>query len=545
MVVSRQQSQPFIATAPAGAGERRIAVVAVVLLSVAFVATLPFARVPLARVGAFIPAYQSALALNDLMTAVLLFGQFATLERRSLAVLAAGYLFTASIAVVHMLTYPGVFAPGGLLGAGPQTTAWLYMFWHGGFPLAVMAYAWLDRANDKPVRRPGTAIVTAGAAVAVIVTGLTLVAVHGHDALPAIMQGDRYTPTMTGVVFTVLVLPFFGLAALWAKPCRSLLDLWLGLVLCAWIFNVALGAAFNAARFDLGFYAGRVYGLLAASFVLAMLLAEMTALYTRSAQRFEAERAERERRLREVESELTHVSRVSELGTMISGLAHEVNQPLTAATNYAIVGRRMIEAGDMATARTILDKLAGQIARAVAITQRIRQFAKKRETELQPENLAEVIDEAVALAIAGPGGRTVNVVVRQHPAPPIPLDRIQIQQVLLNLMRNAIEAMAESATRQIVIAVAPAAGNMVEITVADTGPGLAAEVRARLFQPFVTTKGEGMGIGLSICRSIVESHGGRMWIADDAGGGTVFHFTLPVRAIEAESSAGTPRAKAG
>lgn len=533
MPAPAQSLPPFIATAPAGSAQRRIALVAVLILVAAFGVTLPFVRMPLTRMDAFIPSYESALALNDLMTAVLLFGQVATLERRGLLALAAGYLFTSSIAVVHMLSYPGVFAPAGLLGAGPQTTAWLYMFWHGGFPLAVMAYAWLDRRAIQAPLRVRTAIAAAVTLVAMTVAVLALVAFRGAAALPTIMQGDHYTPTMTAVVFTVVALPIVGLVVLWTKPRRSLLDLWLAVVLCAWTFDIALSAALNAGRFDLGFYAGRIYGLLAASFVLVMLLAEMTALYARSARHYEADRAERERRLRQVEAELTHVSRVNELGHMVSGLAHEVNQPLTAASVFAAASRQYLARGDIENARANLDAIAGQIERTVAITRHIRQFGRRRETELRLEELAGVVDEAVALALAGPGGRTVRIVTRGFPAAPIPLDRIQIQQVLLNLVRNAIEAMAESATREIVIAAALAAGDQIEISVADTGPGLAAEVRAKLFQPFVTTKSEGMGIGLSICRSIVENHGGRMWATENPAGGTVFHFTLPAKMADA------------
>jgi signal transduction histidine kinase len=544
MAVPAQRPRPFIATAPAGPGERQIALVAIALMAAGFLAAVQFLRLPLARIEAFVPAYESALALNDLMTAVLLFGQFAMLQRRSLLVLASAYLFTSSTAVLHMLTFPGAFTPGGLLGGGPQTTPLLYIFWHGGFPLAIIAYAWLARSEGPALRRAGLAIAAAIATVAVVVAGLTVIAVYAAGLVPAPLNGDHYTRAMVSVVYAILALPVVGLAALWMKPRRSLLDLWLSVVLCAWFFDVALSAAFNSGRYDLGFYVGRLYGLLAGSFVLVMLIAEMTMLYARSAQIFEAERAERERRLRQAEAELTHVSRVSELGTMVSGLAHEVNQPLSAATTYATVGQRFLDAGEIDKARSAFEKLAAQIARTVAITQRIRQFGKKREAERRFEDLAGVVEEAVALAVAGPGGKTVRIATRLPPAAPVPLDRIQIQQVLLNLIRNAIEAMAGSARREIVISAAPADGNKVEITVADTGPGLAPEVRERLFQPFVTTKGDGMGIGLSICRSIIESHGGRMWIADNPGGGTVFHFTLPVRLSESEA-AGVSRAKAG
>ncbi len=520
----------FLATSPIGPTERRIAVAWVVFFLVAFTATAPFARVPLGRVHAFIPSYQSALAINDLITAILLFSQFAALKRFGLLVLASGYLFSSAISLAHLLTFPGVFAPSGLFDAGPQTTAWLYMFWHAVFPLSIAAYAWLERRTD--VRAPwhvstAIAIVVGTGAVGVAVVALTLLATVGHAALPAIMQADSYTPAMTGVVFVVWMLPLVALGALAVKRPRSLLDLWLGVVMCAWLLDMALSAVLNAGRYDLGFYAGRIYGLTAASFVLAMFLVETTALYTRLARSFETERSEHARRLREVENELIHVSRVNELGHIASGLAHEVNQPLTAAGNYVAAGLRMADAGDVAKLPGVLEKIGAQVTRASAIVERVRQFARKRETERRSEALIGVIEEAAALALAGTGGRPATLEIRLHAERAAALvDRIQVQQVLLNLIRNAVEAMQGSPRRSITIASAPAGNGMIEISVADTGPGLAPEIRERLFQPFTTTKADGMGIGLSICRAIIEAHGGRMWVEDNPGGGTVFRFTL-------------------
>jgi signal transduction histidine kinase len=277
----------FLSTLPGGAREHRFALAVVAVSAAIFAAAVPFAKVQLAPVWAFIPAYESALIVNDLITAVLLFGQFGFLRSRALLVLASGYLFTAFIAVAHALTFPGVFAPTGLLGAGPQSTAWLYMFWHGGFPLLVLAYALLKDPGHETNRmrgRAGVAIVFSIAVVLVIVCGLTLLATMGQQSLPAIMQGNRYTPAMIGVVSSVSLFSVIALFALWRRRPHTVLDLWLMVVMCAWFFDIALSAVFNAGRFDLGFYAGRIYGLLAASFVLLMLLIENSKLYGRLAE---------------------------------------------------------------------------------------------------------------------------------------------------------------------------------------------------------------------------------------------------------------------
>ncbi|HEV2551072.1 MAG TPA: PAS domain S-box protein [Stellaceae bacterium] len=240
------------------------------------------------------------------------------------------------------------------------------------------------------------------------------------------------------------------------------------------------------------------------------------------------ERQERDRRLQEVQAELIHVSRLSELAQMVSALAHEVNQPLSAITAYLKATSRFLESGDQQKAVAIVERATEQTDRASAIIRRLREFVKKGDVERRAEDLAKVIDEATALAMVGT--KNQGVAVRLQLAaqmPPAIIDKVQIQQVLFNLMRNAIEAMAASEQRELIVATLRQDGGWIEISVADTGPGLAPHVRRNLFQPFVTTKANGMGVGLSICRSIVEAHGGSLRAEDRPGGGTIFHFTVP------------------
>ena len=272
----------FLSTELARRRDIQFALTAVAGSALIFFAVLPFVTMPLARVIAFIPAYESALVLCALITAILLFGQFSFLRSRALLVLASGYLFTAFISFAHTLTFPGVFSQNGLLGAGSQSTAWLYMFWHGGFPLFVIAYSLLDRDRHKaaeteggvPRVGAGIAILASVAGVLALVCGLTVAATAGHAFLPALVQDDRFTVAMNVVVSNVWMLSLLALAALLRRRERTVLDLWLMVVMCAWMFDIALAAVLAEARFDLGWYAGRVYGLLAASFVLAVLLLE-------------------------------------------------------------------------------------------------------------------------------------------------------------------------------------------------------------------------------------------------------------------------------
>jgi len=270
----------FLSTMPASGKDRTAAVAIVVVSALLFACAVPFAGMPLAPVPAFVASYQSALAINDLITAVLLFSQFGVSRSRALLLLASGYLFTAIAAMVHALSFPGLFAPGGLLGAGTQTTVWLYMVWHGGFPLLVLGYAGL-KARDNGMRMhgsPGTAILLSVAAVVVAMTAFTAFVTVGHDFLPVLLKNGHYTPVMLGMVATVWCLSLAALAVLWFRKPHSVLDIWLMVVLCAWLFDIAMSAILNVARFDLGFYLGRIYGLCAASFVLAVLLIDNVGL---------------------------------------------------------------------------------------------------------------------------------------------------------------------------------------------------------------------------------------------------------------------------
>jgi PAS domain S-box-containing protein len=270
----------FLSTMPPTSRDRTIAFAVVGVSAVLFACTVPFAGMPLTPVPAFVASYQSALAVNDLITAVLLFSQFGALRSRALLLLASGYLFTAAAAIVHALTFPGLFTPDGLFSGGPQTTVWLYMAWHGGFPLFVLGYALLkDKDGGARIKGSvGRAILGSVIAVGVAISAVAWIATGEHDALPALLSAGRYTSTMIGVVSAIWSLSLAALLVLWFRRPHTVIDVWLMVVLCAWLFDIALSAIVNVARFDLGFYVGRIYGLCAASFVLAVLLADNAAL---------------------------------------------------------------------------------------------------------------------------------------------------------------------------------------------------------------------------------------------------------------------------
>ena len=271
-----------LSTLPVSPNEHRLAIKVLAVSVLAFLALAPFAKAQLAPVWGFIPVYESWLVFNDFVTAILLYNQFRSFRARSVLVLAGGYLFTAATAIVHALTFPGLFSPHGLLGAGPQTTAWLYMFWHGGFPLFALGYAYLKEAEAKERTAFSSHQVKVGiAGILILVCAIALLTTQGQALLPTIMSGNRYTPTLFVVISSVWLLSLIALIAIWRRRTRSVLDLWLSVVLASWLIDIALSALLNHGRFDLGFYAGRIFGLLAASFVLLVLLVESGMLYAK------------------------------------------------------------------------------------------------------------------------------------------------------------------------------------------------------------------------------------------------------------------------
>jgi two-component system sensor kinase FixL len=248
------------------------------------------------------------------------------------------------------------------------------------------------------------------------------------------------------------------------------------------------------------------------------------------------ERQKTQQRLQDLQAELVYMSRFTALGEMASTLAHELNQPLTAAANYLGGARRLLDGGldaDLAMVRGAIDNAADQALRAGQIIKRLREFVARGESDRQAEHIRKLIEDAAALALVGARQSGAHVSLSFDPAADLVLvDKIQIQQVVHNLMRNALEAMQEVSRRELRVVTRRIDGGMVEVMVADTGPGIAPQIAAKLFQPFMTTKPHGMGVGLSISRTIVEAHGGRLWAEDNPGGGTVFRMTL--RSFEPE-----------
>jgi signal transduction histidine kinase/CheY-like chemotaxis protein len=566
----------LLLTWPAGPAERRPAFVVVLLSLLFFAAAAPFAKLPLKPVWAFIPIYESALIVTDSITALLLFGQFRHSRSRAVLVLGAGYLFSALATVAHGLSFPGLFTPQGLLSAGPQSTAWLYMFWHGGFPLFVVGYGVLRMGASQTMRASigaGSAIAGACFAVVAVVAGFALLATFGHDALPPVMAGNHYTPTMIAVVSTVWAAGLLAIVVLWRHRPRSVLDLWLLVVMCAWLLDVALSAMLNAGRFDLGFYSGRLYGLLATSFVLGVLLLENGLLHTRLTQ---AHAHERRRatdlqglsdRLELLNGQLGESNRQLKEQTrlkseFLASMSHELRTPLN-----AVIGFSELLKDNMAGALSEQQRgFAVHIFQAghhlLSLINDILDLSKieagKADISLGHAPLDSVFADALALLNSQASAKRIELKVDlRGDFGELLADQRRLKQVVLNLVSNALKftpqggqvtlgaelvdrtraANALPGFREGMRMPLPASDwqRFVEISVSDTGIGMTPDDMRRLFTPFTQianslTRGiEGTGLGLVMVHRLAELHGGAVAVTSEPGRGTWFTVWIPWR----------------
>jgi signal transduction histidine kinase len=520
VVVPEEQHFTLASLSP-GQAQRWLAVAVVLaLLGAFFMAAGPLSTIQLGRIDPFVPAYATAMFVIDLITAVLLFAQFSILRSRALLVIASGYLFTALIVIPWLLTFPGVFTPGGLLGAGLQSTNWLYILWHAGFPTFVMAYALLkDVDPTKGLWRgsAGAAILSSVATTAAVVCAATFLVTTGDALMPRISLDRVHFSTLWLYVAGCLALwSVLTLIVLWIR-WRSVLDLWLMVVICAYAIEIYLVAFPGLARFSGGWYAGRIFGFVSGSLVLFVLLYEITRLYARLLRAVFAQRREREARLMTGDA-------------VAATIAHEIKQPLSGMITNADASLRWLDRAtpDLDEAKASLKQIVADGHRAAAVIESIRANFKKDAQNRTSLDINDLIGEALALT-RGDLQRH-RILVQAEPNAQVPLvkgDRIQLQQVLLNLITNAIDSMAaKDGARVLCVRSEVHDGGRVIVSVADTGTGIGAQELERIFNPLFTTKSGGMGMGLAICRSIIEAHDGRLWVAPNKPEGAVFQFML-------------------
>ena len=525
MQYEASDERPFLlAMLPPSQRQIRIAIGIVGVLFIAFIVMVPLVNVQLPRVDAFIPVLETAIVINDLIAWALLLSQFIIVRRRALLVLASGYLFTALIVIPHALTFPGVFAPMGLLGAGLQSTVWLYIFWHIGSPLAVIVYVLIKDEDSKASisqRSPILAIGLSIAFVTVTVCGLTWAAIAENRILPRVFFDNLQMDQRFTVLFGGLILAFdaVGLILLWRRR-RSVLDLWLMVICCAWLFETTMAAVLITARFSLGWYAGRTFGLVATSIVLLVLLSETTTIYADLA--LSVMRQRRDRQARQIA-----------MDAMAASIAHEINQPLAAMVMNANAALRWLTktTPDLDKTRTSLDHIVDDGHRVKDVIAGIRSMFQKGAHGRILLSANDLVREVLKMVEEDLRAQRVSVETEFHNGlPQLLADRGQLQQVFLNLITNAIEAMGSITDRARVLRVS---SNIfqepfgVVVAIEDSGTGIERKDKERIFEPFFTTKPTGTGIGLSICRLIIESHGGSLQASANSPHGTIFNVTLP------------------
>ena len=521
---------PFLlATLPPSRGQIRLALGIVVALLVAFGVTVPFTYVQLPRIDGFIPAFETASSINDLIASALLFAQFTVVRRWALLILASGFLYTALIIIPHQLSFPGAFTPTGMLGAGLQSTVWLYIFWHLGSPLAVIGYALLKDANGgiNLLQRSPIAVGCWSVAVVIaIVCGLTWVAIADHWLLPRIfLDGVRMNQTLSTLFGGLLMsLSITALALLWIRR-QTVLDVWLMVMCCTWLIEATISAVLIETRFSLGWYAGRIYALIGTTFVLLVLLSETTTLYAFLARSVSQKRSE-------------HEVQKTKMDAMAASIAHEVNQPLSAIVINAQAALRFLAKTppNINEVRAALEAITSDGVRGNEVITSLRAMFKKDAHGRAWLNVNDLIRET--LEILHIEIHTQRVLLSTNLREEIPrlfADRGQLHQVFVNLIMNAVEAMhfvTERPRRLRVTSDTIQGSSDVLITVEDSGAGIDTKDTDRIFEPFFTTKSTGTGIGLSICRSIIEAHGGSLRASASDRYGTIFHVVLPINNTE-------------
>jgi signal transduction histidine kinase len=542
----REDERLSVSTVPATPAQRRVALAFSLGIACAAVFIGYVGLIPMPRSDGFIPAVQAIIAAIDFITAVLLFGQYATERSRALLVLGAGYLFTCMIVVAHTLTFPGAFTPEGLLGAGRQTSAWLYVVWHLALPAAALAYARLKTSPTSPVgidAAPALAIRRTVLLVVPAAVMFTWVAIVAGDALPTLVLTAR---TFASTASVVTALPFvasvIAFVVLWRRR-TSVLDEWLLVALVASMAETALVVFVGASRYTFAFYASRPLAVVAACAVLVALLSEMASLYVRLSTAVKALQRER-------------ANKLMNLDVVVSSIAHEIKQPLMVITTCSAVienllrkpkidldevrlNLRDVTSGSMRIGETI-DSLRG-LFRNPQEAQRIIDV-----NELALESLKTLDAEISANQIAVSAELDSGL-------PQIIGHRGQLREVLVNIVQNAIDELAPLHDRARMLRVRTTSStqrNRVSITIEDSGRGIAAERLPSLFTAFVTTKVGGMGLGLSLCQMIVDRHNGQLSVSSDLGKGTRFEVSLPAEPVAAaapgaDAGAGAARVRAG
>ncbi len=513
----------LIASMPASAQERRIAFGVVIFLSVVLAAVIPYAPLQVGRVDAFVPVVHSIICVTDLITAVLLFGQYSIQPQRALLALASGYMCGGLFAFLLTLEFPGAYSATGLLGGGSSGAAWLFNFWRIVFGLAVIAYVLLKDANDTASRftknEPSRAIVVTIACSLAVTAGLTWLGTAGNGYLPNLYAGTtQQVVSNQDLAGALWLLNAMALALLLART-RTILDVWLAVTLLMALPDYSLAFFYSALRFSLGWYTARSYALIASFTVLVVLLLETTMLYARLASAITLQRRERAHRSLSVDE-------------ATAAIAHEIRQPLGAMSLNTDAALECLKATplDIEELRSCLTDVKNENIRANEVVAGVRALFKSTARQRTMIEINRLVGDVLRMVEHDLQVHGVSVSTElQEDVPEIMADPTQLQQVVLNLIKNAIEALASGPVniKAIRLVTTGGASSGVSLYVQDTGPGITPKSETSIFDPFFTTKTSGMGLGLSISRRIIEDHGGDLRLTETSSRGCTFEIVLP------------------
>jgi signal transduction histidine kinase len=499
--------------------QTRAATAVVVTLSVAFAVVAPFSGRQAATLNAFFPSLDAIVLVTDLITAVLLYAQFSISRSRSLLILASGYFFTALIVIPHALTFSGAFSPAGLFGAGLQTGSWLFIFWHIGFAAALLAYAISKdmrgghAAESAVVREIGWSV----GIVVVLVCGITWLTTGGEALLPPIiLDASRLSPFVIYPIWFTILITAAGFVILLLRR-RSVLDLWLVVVAAVFIGELAFSGLLPAIRFSVGFYAGRVFSLVTSSIVLIVLLAEMTLLYVHLARSNNLLQRERHNKLMSMEA-------------MAASISHELNQPLGAVLLNGESALLCLKAAppEIQDSTEALEDLVENAMHARAILDNLRSLFGEPTLTRERVDLNTLSLEV--LKTLRPYSQTRLDIRTELTSglPPVLGHKGQLQEVISNLIHNAVDAMNSIVgPRALIVRTERETNNRIAFAVEDRGPGVSPQDKESIFDAFVTTKPDGMGLGLAISKMIVERHEGTLSVSSATPHGAIFRVTLP------------------
>lgn len=481
----------------------------------------PFVNLQIGRMDSFLPVVQTVMSAADLLTATLLFAQYSVQPHRALLVVASGYIFAGSFAFLQTLSFPGSYAPNGLIGDVYNTPAWFFVLWYTTFPLSILSYTLLKDKEKKPPRSTRISIAITLICVIATIALLSWLVIGEVEHLPRFFTTGIMLQTPLSNQFNVglTLLGCLVLVVLFVRR-RTVLDLWLMVTLFAAVPNFLVAAYAGSARFSVGWYSARGFALIASCMLLSVLVTEMTVLYSRLANALVMQRRER-------------ANRFVSIDAATAAIAHEIRSPLASITLNADTAQQEIVAQPprLEEARAILKDIGEASIRVNEIITSVRRLFKDATDQPAMISIEDVARQVLRLLKHELQFNEVLVVTEfQVEAPLAHADPVQLQQVILNLFKNAIEAMASTPrnSRRLNIGTRIEQESFVLLSIQDTGTGVSPQDRDRVFEAFFTTKPAGMGLGLAICRTIIERYEGRLVLGKSGPQGSIFEITLPV-----------------